>query len=151
MKGNKYTQENEKRQGSRSSNERKSWRVQTQNGFACCVNEDYPIQNVPHNPNHEGEVKTLLHQGKANVFGVFFPKKIKKMFLLKWCSSHFKFLPTLQIPPLILRKNHAAISFCCVDIAGYRFLIKIENLTWCPTFNVQLAQNTIGPTLIAKT
>ena len=73
------------------------------------------IQNM-----REGE--TLLHEGEVAVFGVLLPKKFEKHFFSNWCSAQFKFLPTLPIPhSLILRKNHAPISFSCVDIADFGF------------------------------
>ena len=49
------------------------------------------------------------------------------MFFQNWCSSQFEFLPTLPIPhSIILRKNHAPISFSCVDIDDWGFLIKLH-------------------------
>ena len=69
----------------------------------------------------EGE--TLPHEGKVVVFGVFFPKKLKKKRIFSQSgalpNSNF---PNLPIPhSLILRKNHAPISFSCIDIAGCGF------------------------------
>ena len=80
----------------------------------------------------EGE--TLPHEGKVVVFGVLFPKKFKKCFSQSGALPNSNF-PTLPIPhSLILRKNHAPISFSCVDIVGFGFLIKIAILRQCLAF-----------------
>ena len=75
----------------------------------------------------EGE--TLPHEEKVTIFGDFLPKKFKKCFSQSGALPNSNF-PSLPIPhSLILRKNHAPISFSCVDIARCGFLIKNCNLT----------------------
>ena len=93
----------------------------------CYVNVQLGFQKKIVQSKIVREGETLLHEGKVVVFGVSLPKKFKKCFSQSEALPNWNF-PTLPIPhSLILRKNHAPISFSCVDIADCGFLIKIAN------------------------